>query len=130
MIGKKKGLCLRLLVLLLGAGSMIQVLEAYTVQIKNDTPYEIGYYIGLGAITKDKRGILGPGDITKFDTHAPLTSVKAKVYRPGRSTVKAKGYFFKPRDYRMGDQSYVVSGSDKTGYTVFYREKRSGKLIR
>ncbi len=138
MIVKKKRLYLGLLVSILGIGN---VMQAAMVQIKNSTPYPIRYQIGRGQYNnsgeleyyKKIEGEIDPENIAKIGRVAGLLIfVKAWVKRSGRPEVEAKP--FKTGEHmgettwwngtHRGDNLFVVSGSDETGYTVKFRRSK------
>ena len=146
MITKKKGLYLGLLVSMLGMGNVMQA-QRYTyttdVSIRNDTPYPIKYSLYLAA-ARDRYGEIGPGKTAKIPIGNYLIEfVGATVQRPDRPAVKAKLFRVLGdirstngrqimdwnKRIRPGDRknkrykSFVISGSDKTGYTVLFKSK-------
>ncbi len=128
MIVKKKGLYLGLLLSMLGVGSAIQ---AYTVRIRNGTPYTIRFKLDI-AVGRDKHGEIGSGHTEKIGVGGQsIRAVEATVYekptfidptlaRRKERTVRAKRYY--APGLKAGGGTWLVTGpygsGTKTGYIV------------
>ncbi len=108
MIVKKKGLCLGLLLSMLGIGNAMQ---AYKVTIKNTTPYKIKYQLDL-PIGKDKHGRIGPKSSATIEIVGySVRRVKATVYEKcdGKTVqIRAKEYYAKL--WKAGGGTWIIVG--------------------
>ncbi len=134
MITKKKGLYLGLLVSLLGIGN---VMQAYKLTIKNNTPYTVKFKVSYHAPSiiacRSDEKELGSGHTASINSGlCTVKKVEAEVYeapagfmdptlaRRQTRVVKAKPY--RARWGRAGNTSWIISGpsgvGDKPEYIV------------
>ena len=129
MVGKKKGLYLGLLLSLVGIGSVAQ---AYTVKIRNSTPFTIKYHIAyLTAFCSDDKGELASGHTARFYTGScSVSKVFAWVYeKPGalldpllaiRQEKKVKAKTYDASWGRAGNTNFIVTGPFGRGEKLSY----------
>ncbi|MGB8367206.1 MAG: hypothetical protein WCD44_02500, partial [Candidatus Babeliales bacterium] len=116
----KKGLCLSLFLLTIGGG---KALQAYTVRIKNATPYTISYAIDIVA-GKDEKGTIPSGHIGSVNTvgylnrgirvevlEKPTSGFVDPLYARDKERVfripKSNLYYYAPG---VGNANYIVAG--------------------
>ena len=118
MITKKKGLHRGLLLLLFGIGN---VMQAYTVTIKNNTLHTVKFKLSWRRTPTcnffrlfDEQK-LAAGGIAKIEVpgRCGVVSLEATVQRSGLPAVEVE-----PLKSVSYPKSFVISGSDETGYTV------------
>ncbi len=120
MIAKKKGLYLGLLLSMLGIGN---VMQAYEVIIKNNTPHTVKFRLNFSPecqLPTAKKLAAGGRVKIWVGQLCTMKSLEAMVQRSGHPTVGAKslepakwqGYYGHPT------RTFIISGNDKAGYTV------------
>ena len=127
MIVRKKGLYLGLLLSMLGLGSAIQ---AYTVKIRNGTPYTIRYKVDI-ASGRDQHGEVGSGHTEKIGIagysvraveatvyEKPTTFIDPTIARRKERTVKAKRYY--APGLKAGGGTWLVTGPYGSGGKASY----------
>ena len=126
MVAKKKGLYLGLLIALVGIGNAMQ---AYTVTIKNGTPYTIKFHADFIAC-KDNKEELGAGHSRRISAGGCLMrALRATVYeKPGvlidpmaarqqERAVKAEGY---SASAGVGGGTFLITGPYGIGQNTTY----------
>ncbi len=125
MIVKKKGLYLGLLVSLVGVGNVMLFGQGWKwkATIKNNTPYTVIFKAGLKACGTQKK-VLASGDIGEIEgsknSLCAVNKMEATVHRSGLPTVEASPWSTGGFGIRRG--SFVINGSDKTGYRITWTE--------
>ncbi len=132
MITKKKGLYLGLLVSMLGIGNAMQ---AYEVTVKNNTPLTVKFKLKFSSevpsFCQFAQELPAEGIAKETLWCCGVIGLEATVQRLGSPAVKAKPYVSRLGDM-AGDRTFIISGSDETGYTVFLKSRGffgNGKLI-
>lgn len=130
MIVKKKGLYLGLLLSMLGIGSAVQ---AYTVRIRNSTPYKIRFkvhYVSSATCYTIEKNLASGATYKKtkpfFQSGCLVKKVEATVYeRPkeGPAVDKRAERYYATFGV-AGNQTFIVAGPFGKGPGTFYEVTR------